>query len=128
MVSTLLNLRCDRQLYNNVIQLYCDHLHHLGRKKGSVLRIDGLSWDEDGEEHIRQHGVKFEEVEEAARNISYARRSRGYLQAIGQTDGGRYLLLILDDEGDGIWYPVTARPATESEMRLARRAGHRRRR
>ena len=83
--------------------------------------IEGLVWDEDAELHIRRHGVDFSEVEEAVRNIRYAKRSRGYLQVIGQTEAGRYLTVILDEEDDGIWYPVTARPSTVNERRLLRR-------
>ena len=78
---------------------------------------DGLVWDEDAEEHIARHGVAFWEVEEAIANIRYAKRSRGYLLVIGQTEAGRYLTVVLDEEDDDHWYPVTARPATENERR-----------
>ncbi len=83
-----------------------------------MVRIEALSWDEDCEEHIARHSVTFEEVEEAVENRAYARRSRGYLMVLGRTNSGRYLTVILDDEGDGVWYPVTARPMTRSERRL----------
>ena len=85
-----------------------------------MVHIEGLRWDEEAEDHIARHGVVFWEVEEAVANIRYAKRSRGYLQVIGQTDAGRYLTVILDEEDDGIWYPVTARPATENERRRAK--------
>ena len=83
--------------------------------------IEGLSWDEQAEEHIQRHSVTPEEVEQAIENILYARKSRGYFLLVAQTYGGRYLTLILDNLGNGIWYPVTARDAKESEKRLARR-------
>ena len=86
-----------------------------------MIRIDGLSWDDRAEDHIAKHGVKFEEVEQAVMNYLDARKGRsGYLLVIGQTESGRYLLVVLDDEGEGIWYPVTARPASQSERRMAR--------
>ena len=85
-----------------------------------MVHIEGLRWDEEAEDHIARHGVVFWEVEEAVANIRYAKRSRGYLQVIGQTDAGRYLTVILDEEDDRIWYPVTARPATENERRRAK--------
>ncbi len=93
-----------------------------------MLRIDELVWDEDVEEHIRRHHVTFDEVEEAVYNRRLVRKSRQYLMVLGQTYGGRYLTVILDDVAQGRWYVVTARPMTDSERRLLRRkAGARRR-
>ena len=86
-----------------------------------MARIDGLSWDERAEEHIASHGVSFDEVEQAVGEIRYARRSGEYLLVIGKTASGRHLTVILDDEGDGLWYPVTARPTSKSERKLVRR-------
>jgi len=83
--------------------------------------IEGLSWDERAEEHLHPHGVTPEEVEQAVENILDARKHKGHYLTVGQTYGGRYLTVILDDLGDGIWYPVTARPAEPSEIRLAKR-------
>ena len=84
--------------------------------------IEGLSWDERAEEHIQEHGVTPEEVDQALDNILYGpRKHRGYFLLVAQTFGGRYLTVILDDLGDGIWYPVTARPAEPSEIGLAKR-------
>lgn len=86
-----------------------------------MVRIEGLSWDEENEEHIAEHSVKLEEVYQAVQDIRYCRRHRGYLLVLGVTESGRYLTVILDDEGEGIWYPVTARPTSESERRLLKR-------
>ncbi len=86
-----------------------------------MIRIDGLAWDEDAEEHIGRHNVTVQEVEDAVQNIRYAKRSREHLLLIGQTDEGRYLVVVLDYEGSGYWYPVTARDAQASERRLANR-------
>ena len=86
-----------------------------------MVRIEGLSWDERAEDHIALHGVRLFEVEQAATNPIHARRSGDYMLVIGQTESGRYLTIILDDEGGGIWYPVTARPSNPSERRFANR-------
>ncbi|HAL47893.1 MAG: BrnT family toxin [SAR202 cluster bacterium] len=86
-----------------------------------ALYVERLSWDEQCEDHIARHGVTFEEVEQAVGNLEYVRRSRGYYLTLGQTDAGRYLVVILDDEGDGVWHPVTARDMQRSERRLLRR-------
>lgn len=86
-----------------------------------MVRIEGLAWDEEAEEHIRRHHVTMDEVEEAVQNVGYAQKSRGYLMILGKTGAGRYLTAVLDDQGDGLWYPVTARPMKESERRLLAR-------
>ena len=88
-----------------------------------MVLIEGLTWDERAEEHIRRHGVTFEEVNQAVLEFRYARRSSSCLLIRGQTVQGRYLAVVLDDEGDGLWYPVTARQATAAERRLAARRG-----
>ena len=66
-----------------------------------MVHIKGLRWDEEAEDHIARQGVVSWEVEEALANIRYAKRSRGYFQVIGQTEAGRYLTVILDEEDDG---------------------------
>ena len=53
--------------------------------------------------------------------LSMLAGSGDYMLVIGQTESGRYLTIILDDEGGGIWYPVTARPSNPSERRFANR-------
>ena len=83
--------------------------------------IKGLSWDEWNEVHIAKHGVGFEGVEQAVQGILFSRRSGEYLLVIGQTASGRYLTIVLDDDGDDFWYPVTARPTSRSERQLLRR-------
>ncbi len=86
-----------------------------------MVRIDGLSWDQDAEDHIAHHNVTVDEVEEAVTNIRYAKVIKRRLCVIGQTEAGRYLTVFLDDDGDNHWYPVTARTADPSERRLLRR-------
>ena len=87
----------------------------------NLIRIEGLSWDERSEEHIATHGIRFEDVEEAVQRILYHRRSGEYLLVIGQDASGRHLTIVLDDDGDGLWYPVTARLTSGSERRLLKR-------
>jgi len=84
-------------------------------------RIVGLIWDNWNERHIARHGVEAYEVEEAIENIRYTNRSGDYLRVLAQTYGGRYLTIIIDHEGQGYWYTVTARDMTHSERRLLRR-------
>ena len=88
-----------------------------------MIRIKELTWDERAEEHIARHGVTYDEVAEAVENIKYTRPSGEYRLVLGQTAAGRYITVILDDEGDGFWYLVTAREMSASERRLIRRKG-----
>ena len=90
-------------------------------KVRAMANIEGISWSDEAKEHIARHGVTYPEVCEASRDIRYQRRSGGYLLIVGQTKSGRYLTVVLDDEGDGIWHPITARDAEDVERRLVRR-------
>lgn len=42
----------------------------------------------------------------------------GTLMLIGQTDGGRVLTVILAEEGEDVYYPITARPADRKERAI----------
>ena len=44
-----------------------------------MVRMEGLSWDEENEDHIAKHGVRLEEVYQVVQDIRYCRRQRGYL-------------------------------------------------
>jgi uncharacterized protein len=87
-----------------------------------MLRIHELFFDEWNEAHIAQHGVIPEEVEEVCKNRSIVSRTRQErLRVIGQTEHGRYLTVILAPRGKGVYYPITARDATQAERRLYQR-------
>ncbi len=86
-----------------------------------MLYITGLTWEDETIDHIARHGVTLEEVFQATGNQLGATRSRGYMLLYGQTDGGRYLTIVLDDEGGGDWFVVTARDSDNSERRRLRR-------
>jgi len=84
-----------------------------------MLYIHELLFDEWNEDHIVRHQIIPEEVEEICLSdpfVSKTRQSR--LRVIGQTDAGRYLTVILAPQGQGVYYPVTARDATHAERRL----------
>ncbi|MBI3744714.1 MAG: BrnT family toxin [Chloroflexi bacterium] len=81
-----------------------------------------LTWDERAAEHIARHDVEPEEVEEAIERQQEARRSGDRLALIGQTDGGRYLTVFLEELPDGTWYVITARGSDDAERRRVARA------
>ena len=66
------------------------------------------------------HGVRFNEVEEVCLSeLHHIRKSRGGLYKVfGQSNAGRYILIVLAPKGKGDWKVATARPMTEREKRL----------
>jgi uncharacterized DUF497 family protein len=82
-------------------------------------RFDLIRWSPGRTLHIARHGVTPEETEEALfdeRNQLWRRGDGRYL-LYGRTDAGRRLLLVLEDEGEGVAAPVTARDVTDRERR-----------
>jgi uncharacterized DUF497 family protein len=82
-------------------------------------RITELLWDDWNEAHIAEHGVLPNDVEDAALSPSslLVRIQRSRYRLLGQTESGRYLMVILDHTGAGRFYPVTARDTTDNERR-----------
>ena len=91
------------------------------------MRIDELIREPGREEHIARHHVTLEEVDEVVFGAPVVFRARqGRYQLIGQTDAGRYLVVILAPREPGVYGLVTARDADQSERRLYRaRSGRR---
>lgn len=83
-------------------------------------RIDvrRLVWDGWNEAHIAKHGVTREEVEQVCHaSPIFTDSYRNRIVAIGPTHAGRILAVALDPEaeGEGVYYPVSARPASRKE-------------
>ncbi len=84
-----------------------------------MVVVRRLIWDPWNVAHIARHGVMPEEVEDVCRRDPIVERGYGgRLRLIGMTGGGRALAAILAPQGRGIFYPVTARPASVKERRL----------
>jgi uncharacterized DUF497 family protein len=68
--------------------------------------------------HIGRHGVTLEEVEQVCHGPFIVRQAySGRLMLIGPTLEQRMLTVILEPEPDrsGVYYPVTARPASRRD-------------
>ena len=87
------------------------------------MYIRAILWDDENIEHIRGHGVDVDEVEQVAFGKYIARRERRENRYVlyGQTDAGRYLFIVLDHEGHGEYYVVTARDMDHSERQAYQR-------
>lgn len=86
-----------------------------------MLTIRRLLWDSWNVAHIARHQVTPEEVEEACHaDAPYTDEGKkGRIRLVGPTLSGRLLAVILDpEEEEGVYYPVTARPASRKERRL----------
>ena len=91
------------------------------------MRVEELVISEAIAEKLAvKHGVTLEEVEEAclyrpAHEQVWRREKGGTMRLFAQTFGGRYLFVVLSDQGDGLWRVVTARDMTDSERRRQRK-------
>ena len=81
-----------------------------------AITVNGLIWDDWNKEHIAQHGVLPEEVEDICQGKCEVVESyRKRLLIIGKTQKGRLLAIVLSPEDknlrlyeNGIYYPITA--------------------
>lgn len=87
-----------------------------------VYLID-LIWDRRSVAHIDRHNVTRQEVYEVcfanhySRRVGRGNRHRRRYMVIGQSEAGRYLTVFVDFQSRGIFYPITARDASENERR-----------
>jgi uncharacterized DUF497 family protein len=86
------------------------------------MRIHQFIWLEDRIDHIAQHDVTPEEVEEVCFGRAFVQRAKSegrnpLFYVLGQTEAGRYLFCVVIRFPDGRGYPVTARPMTDKERR-----------
>lgn len=83
--------------------------------------VHRLRWDPWNVAHIARHQVSPEEVEEVCQGDPLV--LTGYLDrliVLGPTGEGRVIAAILAPEETGVYYPVTARPASRKERALYR--------
>ncbi len=85
-----------------------------------MIFVRRLVWDSWNVAHIARHEVTPDEVEEVCHGEYIVRQTYDdRLLLIGPTLSGRILVVILGPtEKVGIYYPVTARPASRKERGL----------
>jgi uncharacterized DUF497 family protein len=88
-----------------------------------ALYVEDLIWNEENIEHIADHRVRPQEVEDVIWDTPLFEKRRGprRYHVYGQTSGGRYLFIVLDREHDAVFYVVTARDMEEQEKGYYRR-------
>ncbi len=83
-----------------------------------MIFVRELLWNDWNIEHIARHNVSPPEVEEVCySNPSVSRTRDKTLRVIGQTYSGRVLTIFLAPRGEGSYFVITAREATEAERR-----------
>ncbi|KKS84656.1 MAG: hypothetical protein UV59_C0016G0044 [Candidatus Gottesmanbacteria bacterium GW2011_GWA1_43_11] len=87
-----------------------------------MLDIRALVWDEVNIPHIARHTVTKDEVEQACRGDYIVwEADKGRFMLVGETSADRLISVVLHDKGEGRYYPVTARSASQKERRRYQR-------
>ena len=89
------------------------------------MPIRELLWPQDRIDHIAQHGVTSDEVNEVCFGKPFIQRAKTQgknpvYYVLGQTNAGRHLFCVVIQFPDGRGYPVTARSMTDKEKRRYR--------
>jgi uncharacterized DUF497 family protein len=91
---------------------------------GTTVIIRRLIWDARNKKHIARHHVVPDEVEEVVffgNPLPDKGDTHNRLVLIGETQGARILEVVLQNRGEGLWYPVTAYDASEEKKAVYRR-------
>jgi len=85
-----------------------------------MREIIRLIWDEWNVAHIARHQVTSEEVEEVCQSNPLVQQGyHGRTVVVGHTRDGRMLEVVLDPEPEeGVYYVVTAHPASRKDRAL----------
>ena len=87
-----------------------------------MVEVSQVAWDEWNDAHVGRHGVTRDEVEDVCYGDHVARDARsGPQMLIGVAKSGRLISIVLAMRAPGIYYVVTARPASVFERRIYRR-------
>ncbi len=80
------------------------------------MRFHAFDWDHGNIDHIAEHDVMPEEVEEACYNRPLVFRTRQEKYCVlGRSDSGRYLSVIIALANKGVIRVITARDMSEAE-------------
>lgn len=89
------------------------------------MLIVEIEWDDENIEHIALHNVTPDEVEDICFGLNLCEREgqNRYILS-GQTDSGRYLNVVIEKIGRGLFRPITAYEMDESyKARYRKRMG-----
>ncbi len=90
-----------------------------------MLIIESLEIDDHILDKIEsKHNIRFSEVEEAClSDKKHVRKGKEEIYKVfSRTLAGRYVLVVIINQGNGTWKVITAREMTDSERQLYRKA------
>lgn len=86
------------------------------------MKIDSLYWDDENIEHIARHNVNPQEVEDVCfRTYIIEKESDQRYILSGQSANGRYLNVVIEQVGKGLFKPITAFEMSENYKRRYRK-------
>lgn len=84
-----------------------------------MVFIRRLRWTTVNIAHIARHDIRPQEVTEVCVGDPVAREARqGRVIVLGPTTNGRILVVVLESEACGVYFPVTAWPASRKERQV----------
>ncbi len=73
------------------------------------MLIGELQWDDENVEHIARHNVNPQEVEDVCFGLHISEKATGQRYILsGQAVAGRYLTVVVERVGKGVFRPITA--------------------
>ena len=98
--------------------------YYIANEVGNIVKIEKISWDQETVDHIFNHSVSPEEVEEVLFNDMdlpiIMRGKEGRYLSYGKTNGGRFLFLVWAFKNRKTKI-ITARNMTKKEKQFYRR-------
>jgi len=86
------------------------------------VKIDELLWEDERIEHIARHNVNPKEVEDVCFGLHLSEKAGGRKYILsGQSLEGRYLNVVVERLGKGLFRPVTAFEMSENYKRRYRK-------
>lgn len=80
--------------------------------------LNELEWDDENIGHIARHSVNPREVEDVCFGMHISERESGQRYILsGQTAAGRYLNVVVERVGKGLFRPITAFEMSENYQR-----------
>ena len=84
--------------------------------------IGDLEWDDKNIGHIARHNVNPQEVEDVCYSLHLSEKEGGQRYILsGQTESGRFLNVVIERIGGGLFRPITAFEMSESYKRKYRK-------
>jgi uncharacterized DUF497 family protein len=83
-----------------------------------MMRRIELEWDDENIDHIWEHRIIPEEIEEVLESrYLFERGRKGRYYVLGQSTTGRYLFVVMEQKSSALFRVITARDMKQSERK-----------